>query len=154
MLSIMGSHEEVERSGKWLFDFSKLIKVGEKIDPKNPVIPVVVQDANTKEVLICAYANEAALRYSLLHKIATFWSTSRNELWIKGQSSGDILRLIEIRVNCDQNSLLYLVDPVQKGACHVKDAHGQTFSSCYYRKIVYDSDKNHFSLEPILDVEL
>ena len=150
----MGDHSEVERSGKWLFDFTKLGKVSKTLDPNNPVIPVVVQDNRTKDVLICAYANEQALMYSLEHKIATFWSTSRNELWIKGKSSGDVLNLIEVRVNCDQNSLLYLVEPVQAGACHVKDCQGQTFSSCYYRKIEFNPELKELTLSPLSGIEL
>lgn len=143
----MVTHEELERSGIWHFDFAKLQQIGIKIDPKNPVIPVIVQDANTKEVLILAYANQEALNYSLDHGIATFWSTSRNELWIKGKTSGDILKLIEIRVNCEQNSLLYLVEPVKAGACHVKDKHGKALPTCYYRKLVHDKTANTIKLE-------
>ena len=67
---------------------------------------------------------------------ATFWSTSRNELWEKGATSGDVLEIVEIRVNCEQNSLLYLVRPLGKGACHTKDKNGVARSSCYYRKLV------------------
>jgi phosphoribosyl-AMP cyclohydrolase len=148
------NHTEVERSGKWLFDFTKLMQIGQKIDPKNPVVPVVVQDARTKDVLICAYANEEAVMYSLEHKIAAFWSTSRNELWIKGKSSGDVLNLIEIRVNCDQNSLLYLVEPVQAGACHVKDGSGQTMPSCYYRRVIYNPESKSLGLEPLSNIKL
>jgi phosphoribosyl-AMP cyclohydrolase len=67
--------------------------------------------------------------------MATFWSTSRNELWIKGKTSGDFLEIVEIRVNCEQNSILYLVTPKGKGACHTKDSTGQARTGCYYRKM-------------------
>ena len=101
----MNLHEE----GKQLqLDFTKLKKVAQ-ID--TDIVPVVVQNANTGEVLILAYVNDEALDYTLEHKVATFWSTSRNELWIKGKTSGDTLQLVEVRVNCDQNSLLYRVKP-------------------------------------------
>ena len=99
------------------------------------VLPVAVQDAESKELLIIAYANEAALRHTLEHGIATFWSTSRNELWIKGATSGDTLQIVEVRVNCEQNSLLYLVRPQGVGTCHTKDAAGKARPSCYYRRI-------------------
>lgn len=117
-------------------DFQKLGSVYEKaIKDGNHVLPVVVQDFETKEVLILAYANEEALEYSLQNKIAAFWSTSRNELWVKGLTSGSFLELVEIRVNCEQNSLLYLVRPVNGcGACHTKKENGFR-ASCYYRKI-------------------
>jgi phosphoribosyl-AMP cyclohydrolase len=67
--------------------------------------------------------------------VAAFWSTSRDELWVKGATSGDTLELVEVRVNCEQNSLLYLVKPLGQGACHTKGADGQARPSCYYRRI-------------------
>ena len=115
-----------------LLDFEKLRKVARS---KEPVVPVAVQDAKTKEVLVVAYANQTALDYSLEHRIAAFWSTSRDELWVKGATSGDTLELVEVRVNCEQNSLLYLVRPLGQGACHTKGADGQARPSCYYRRI-------------------
>jgi len=96
---------------------------------------VAVQDADSKEVLLVAYANEAALAYTLEHGVAAFWSTSREELWIKGATSGDTLALVEVRVNCEQNSLLYLVRPLGQGACHTKGAGGKSRPSCYYRRL-------------------
>ena len=72
--------------------------------------------------------------HSLKTGIATFWSTSRNELWIKGATSGDTLEIVDIRVNCEQNSLLYLVR-MTGGVCHTKDAQGRTRKTCYYRSL-------------------
>jgi phosphoribosyl-AMP cyclohydrolase len=112
-------------------DFDKLRQISER-DQK--VIPVVLQHAETNEVLYIAYANELALRETLKTRRAVLWSTSRNELWRKGESSGDILDLVEIRVNCEQNSLLYRVRP-RAGACHTRDADGNTRPGCYYRSI-------------------
>ena len=106
-------------------DFTKLTQIGQS-DAK--VVPVAVQDADSKEVLIIAYANAEALQHTLEHGIATFWSTSRNELWVKGATSGDTLEMIEVRVNCEQNSLLYIVRPQGKGVCHTKNALGQRAS--------------------------
>jgi phosphoribosyl-AMP cyclohydrolase len=125
-------HKSLEEGSEILVDFEKLRKVAQSPDP---VVPVIVQDASSKEVLILAYANEKALRYTLESGLATFWSTSRNELWIKGKTSGDELKIVDVRVNCEQNSLLYLVQMVGKGSCHVKDASGQTRFGCYYRRI-------------------
>lgn len=101
----------------------------------NKLIPVVTQDFHTKEVLILSFANKAAFDESRKSNYATYWSRSRNELWKKGLTSGDLLRIEEIRINCDQNSLLYLVTPEGKGACHAKKEDGNPYSSCYYRKI-------------------
>jgi len=114
-------------------DFGKLGKVAAT---ESRVVPVVVQNASSGEVLILAYANEKALQHSLKSGMATFWSTSRNELWIKGQTSGDGLKLVEVRVNCEQNSVLYKVEPQGAGSCHTKDANGIARSGCYYRRIV------------------
>ena len=122
----------LEESENILIDFEKLRKVAQSPDP---VVPVIVQDAASREVLILAYANEKALQYTLESGLATFWSTSRNELWIKGKTSGDELKIVEVRVNCEQNSLLYLVQMVGKGSCHVKDGDGRTRFGCYYRRI-------------------
>jgi len=125
----------LEDSGTLILDFEKLRKVAQCQDP---VVPVIVQDADSKEVLILAYANEKALEHTLQSGLATFWSTSRNELWIKGKTSGDELKIVEVRVNCEQNSLLYLVRLVGKGSCHVKDASGKARFGCYYRRIKGD----------------
>lgn len=81
------------------------------------------------------YINQKALRHALNNKVATFWSSSRNELWIKGATSGEYLELIETRVNCEQNSVLYLVRITSTGACHTNDSKGKPRESCYYRKI-------------------
>ncbi len=102
------------------------------------LIPVVTQDYSTKEVLILAFANKAAFEETLKSGCATFWSRSRNELWKKGLTSGDLLKIEEIRINCEQNSLLYLVTPMGKGACHAKREDGNPHTSCYYRKITGD----------------
>lgn len=130
--TVAPDHKALENGSVVLLDFEKLRKI---VACPDPVLPVIVQDAATKEVLILAYANEKALRHTLESGLATFWSTSRNELWIKGKTSGDELRIIEVRVNCDQNSLLYLVKMVGRGSCHVKDEKGQTRFGCYYRRI-------------------
>ena len=134
-------HNELENGTQLSLDFKKLAKVaacGEDL------IPAVAQDANTGEVLIVGYANALALETTLSEGMATFWSSSRNELWIKGKTSGDYLEIVEIRVNCEQNSVLYRVKPKGQGACHVKDERGIARSGCYYRKIV-----NSNVLEPI-----
>lgn len=117
---------ELEEGAELRLDFGKLNQIAAC---GQDVLPVVVQDATTHEVLILAYANELALRETLKRQIAVFWSTSRGELWIKGLTSGDTLDLVEVRVNCEQNSLLYLVHPKTGNSCHT----GR--SGCYYRKI-------------------
>ncbi len=116
-------------------DFKKLRKIA---SGDADVIPAVAQDVDTGEVLIIGYVNELALKTALEEKKATFWSTSRNELWIKGKTSGDFLELHETRVNCEQNSILYRVSLKGKGSCHTKDENGVARHGCYYRKLTDD----------------
>jgi phosphoribosyl-AMP cyclohydrolase len=99
------------------------------------VTPVAVQDVDTGELLLIGHASQAAFEQSLKTKTATFWSMSRNELWIKGATSGNTLELVEVRVNCEQNSLLYRVRLQKGGACHTKNKQGEFRSGCFYRKI-------------------
>jgi len=103
------------------------------------LLPVVTQDSVTKEVLILSFVNREAFDETRRSGNATYWSRSRNELWKKGLTSGDMLKIDEIRINCEQNSLLYLVTPQGKGACHAKKENGMPYSSCYYRKINNDN---------------
>ncbi len=112
-------------------------------DDGKELIPVVTQDYTTKEVLILAFANKEAFEETLRSGFATYFSRSRNELWKKGLTSGDLLKIEEVRINCEQNSLLYLVTPMGKGACHAKKADGLPHTSCYYRKII-NNDKLEF----------
>ena len=99
------------------------------------LLPVVTQDARTKDVLILAFVNAEAFAETRRSGYATYWSRSRNELWKKGLTSGDMLKVEEIRINCEQNSLVYLVTPQGKGACHAKRRDGAPYKSCYYRRI-------------------
>ena len=95
---------------------------------RTPLIPAVTQDADTKEVLMLAYVNKEALRLTLESGFAHYYSRSRNSLWKKGEGSGNIQTVIEIRLDCDADTLLYLVK--QTGvACHTGNR------SCVYRKI-------------------
>ena len=125
----------LEEGTELQLDFGKLQKT---LASGCEVIPVVVQDADTREVLVVASVNQEALDRALATKTAVFWSTSRNELWEKGATSGDVFELLEVRVNCEQNSLLYLVRPKGKGMCHTKDADGVTRRTCYYRRLTAD----------------
>ncbi len=108
-------------------------------EDENKLIPVVTQDYNTKQVLILAFANKQAFDETRESGYATYWSRSRQELWKKGMTSGDMLKIEEIRINCEQNSLLYMVTPMGKGACHAKKEDGNPYASCYYRKINSDN---------------
>lgn len=113
-------------------DFTKLHEV--TAIPR--ILPVIVQNALTGEVLMLAYVTPEALQKTMELKKAVFYSTKRKELWIKGETSGNYLEIQEIRVNCEQNSLLYLVVPKGKGVCHTKRKDGSEHrKTCFYRKI-------------------
>jgi len=92
------------------------------------LIPAVVQDSETKQVLMVAWINETALQRTLETGQAHFWSRSRQELWHKGATSGNVMRVQEIRVDCDADTLLLQVKP-SGPACHT----GST--SCFYRQL-------------------
>lgn len=116
-------------------DFSKIAKITAKC---SDVIPVAVQNADTKEVILVAYANELALKKAVETRTAVFWSTSRNELWEKGKTSGEMFDLLEVYVNCEQNSLLYIVRPRRCGICHTKNRTGEA-RNCYYRRLDFET---------------
>jgi phosphoribosyl-AMP cyclohydrolase len=101
------------------------------------VVPVVLQHADTGEVLFVAHADAEALRETLVSRQAVLWSTSRDELWRKGETSGDVLDVVDVFVNCEQSSLLYRVRP-RAGVCHTRDSAGRTRASCYYRRLEAD----------------
>ena len=110
-------------------DFDKLAKIGDA-----SVIPCAVQNADTQEVILVAYVNDQALAKAVETRSAVFWSTSRNELWEKGKTSGETFDLLDVRVNCEQNSLLYIVRPRHGGICHTKNEAGHP-RNCYYRSL-------------------
>jgi len=125
------THEELEEGAVLNLDYDKLTSIAEK---NCKVVPVAVQDSETKELILVAYANEAALKRTLETGKAVFWSTSRNELWDKGLTSGNAYIIEEIRVNCEQNSLLYIVRPEKGKICHTRNSRGQA-RNCYYRRL-------------------
>ena len=133
---------ELEEGSVLNLDFTKLRKVA---SCDADVLLAIAQDVQTGEVLIVGYANQLALDTARETGMATFWSTSRNELWIKGKTSGDYLEIKEIRVNCEQNSILYRVIPAGKGACHTKNELGVARTGCYYRTINKDGTLNFIS---------
>lgn len=113
-------------------DFDKIAKIGRA---GHQVVPVVLQDADSGDVLFIGYANEEAYRLTLERQSAVLYSTSREEIWHKGATSGDVLELVDVRVNCEQNSLLYVVRKAGVGVCHTKDSDGTTRQTCYYRSV-------------------
>ena len=127
--------KELEEGKRLTLDFSKLARAAQKCPE---VIPVAVQNIDTGEVVLVAYVNEQALKASVESRTAVFWSTSRNELWEKGKTSGEVFDLIEVLVNCEQNSLLYRVRPRRGGICHTKNSAGEP-RNCYYRRLNFET---------------
>jgi len=84
---------------------------------RNGLLPVIVQDRKTKDILMMAYANKEALGSTVKTAKAWFWSTSRNKLWMKGEESGNVQLVYEILIDCDSDAILYMVDS-DKPACH------------------------------------
>jgi phosphoribosyl-AMP cyclohydrolase len=94
------------RSSAWELEEGKVVrldfgKMAKAVEQNPDIIPVAVQNADTKEVILVAYTNREAFERSVRTRIATFWSTARNELWIKGETSGNFFDLTEVRVNCE-----------------------------------------------------
>lgn len=94
----------------------------------NGLIPCVVQDADTCEVLMVAWMSEESLRQTLDLGETVFWSRSRQELWHKGATSGNVQKLVELRYDCDGDTLLALVHPAGP-ACHTGER------TCFYRTV-------------------
>ena len=127
--------KELEEGTVLRLDFDKLAKIA-RVCPD--VIPVAVQDADTREVILIAYTNAAALKQAIARRTAIFWSTSLNELWEKGKTSGETFELLEVCVNCEQNSLVYRVRPRRGGICHTTNAKGRP-RNCYYRRLNFQT---------------
>jgi phosphoribosyl-AMP cyclohydrolase len=100
-----------------------------KFDDKG-LIPVVVQDAKDGTVLMVAYMNREAVRRTLRLKKSVFWSRSRKSFWLKGESSGNVQKVKEMRIDCDGDCLLVKVDQIGGAACHTGHR------SCFYRKVL------------------
>lgn len=102
----------------------------------NGLVTAVATDASTGEVLMIAHMNDQALNATLTTREATFWSRSRGRLWKKGETSGHVLRIRDIRVDCDQDAVWLIVEPAGP-ACHTGAR------SCFYRRVVENA------LEPV-----
>ena len=101
----------------------------------NGLVPAIVQDVETNQVLMLAYMNQESLQLTLQTNETHFWSRSRNELWHKGATSGNIQKVLEVRVDCDADTLLILVHPAGP-ACHTGN------QTCFYRGIDPKGFKN------------
>jgi len=120
-----------------------------QLTKRGGLVPVVVQDVRTNEVLMVGYANAEALRHTCRTGKATFYSTSRKALWTKGETSGNRLELVEMRVDCDQDSVLYRVALHGTGVCHTTNLSGNPRYSCFYRKVIHRDDSDRSVLKTL-----
>jgi len=95
----------------------------------NGLIPAIVQDDETGEVLMLAFMNQEAWEATLSTGLATYYSRSRKELWVKGKTSGNLQKVKEIRIDCDNDTVLLKVEQIGGAACHTG------YKSCFYRKV-------------------
>ena len=93
------------------------------------LVPAIVQDAKTGDVLMLGFMNEQAYAETLSSGDVTFFSRSRNKMWRKGEQSGHTLRVREVRIDCDADAVLVRVDPLGPGVCH------EGYRSCFFRKM-------------------
>jgi phosphoribosyl-AMP cyclohydrolase len=107
------------------------------------MVPVIFQDQKTGEVLMLAYMNEEAYSLSIKTGLAHYWSRSKNRIWKKGEESGHIQEIKEVRIDCDNDTILMKVHQVGGAACH------EGYRSCFFRKVV--NDKTEIEGERIFD---
>ena len=113
-------------SGKGIGNIQDLVKLDDK-----GLVCAVIQHHVTGQVLMVGYMNREALDYTLRERKACFWSRSRQKLWLKGETSGNFLRVTEVRTDCDADALLVKCDP-SGPTCHTNE------TSCFYRKVDAD----------------
>jgi phosphoribosyl-AMP cyclohydrolase len=113
----------------------KRAMVNLNFEKTNGLIPAIAQDADTGEVLMLAYMNQASFDETLRSGKATYFSRSRNELWKKGETSGHVQQVKEIRIDCDQDTILLKVDQIGGAACH------KGYKSCFYSVVENDELK-------------
>ena len=123
--------DSLEGTSVLKLNFNKLVS------NNHSVIPVAVQNAITGEVILVAYTNEVAFNETIKKRKAIFWSTSRGKLWFKGEESGNTFSINSIYVNCEQNSLVYVVTPDKGNICHTST--NGVANNCFYRELDLDT---------------
>jgi phosphoribosyl-AMP cyclohydrolase len=120
---------------------SKIIELeeGTKLDlqfkKRGGLLPVAVQELSTGQILMLASINKEAFEKTLKTNKATFWSTSRQELWTKGETSGNYLDMKRILIDCDQDAVIYQVELMGDGVCHTFSESGENRKACFYREL-------------------
>lgn len=120
--------------------FSYVTKMNLDFEKMNGMIPAIVQDASSGRVLMLGFMNEEAFAQTVATQRVTFYSRSRNKLWCKGETSGHTLDVLEIRKDCDDDTLLIRVHANGPGVCH------EGYESCFYQTL--DDDANWAIADP------
>ncbi|MDB2445084.1 phosphoribosyl-AMP cyclohydrolase [Gammaproteobacteria bacterium] len=97
------------------------------------LVPVVTIEAETSELLMVAWANKEAISATVEEKRAVYWSRSRSKIWRKGEESGNVQKLVEIRLDCDNDTVCYIVNQIGGAACHTGK------KSCFFKRLSSDS---------------
>lgn len=107
----------------------------EKVDFKKRggLCPTIVQEEETNEILMLGYSNKESLKETIKSNYAVFWSTSKNSLWRKGDTSNNRLKISNFFLDCDNDALIFKVILEGQGACHTKDETGKFRKSCFYQ---------------------
>ena len=120
-----------------------------QFDKRGGLLPVAVQETESGQLLMLASINAEALRKTIKTGLATFWSTSRNKLWVKGETSGDFLTVDTILEDCDQDAFVYQVTLQGDGVCHTYNKQGKHRKACFYRNV----DTKNNTLQFIKDLQ-
>ncbi|MEO1013050.1 MAG: phosphoribosyl-AMP cyclohydrolase [Bacteroidota bacterium] len=115
-----------------------------QFDKRGGLLPVAVQETGSGQLLMLASITEEALHQTIKTGLATFWSTSRNKLWVKGETSGDFLTVDHILVDCDQDAFVYQVTLQGDGVCHTYNKNGTHRKACFYRNVDAKNNKLQF----------
>ena len=105
------------------------IKLNQLVFNSDGLIPTIAQERSTREILMVAYSNQESLALSLENNKAYFWSRSKKKIWLKGETSGNILKLFNIYADCDNDTLIFEVDLDGSGACHTGA------KTCFFKKL-------------------
>ena len=122
-----------------------MIDIKELKFDSNGLIPAIVVDAVTKRVLTLAYMNEESLKISMEKELTCFWSRSRQELWLKGETSGNYQHIVSITADCDKDALVVMVEP-EGPACHLGTA------SCFEYPVYQSDERREFSYQGLMEL--
>ena len=122
-----------------------MLNIDELIFDEKGLIPAIVVDAKTKKVLTLAYMNRESLDISLEKELTCFWSRSRNELWLKGETSGNYQHIVSITADCDNDALVVTVEP-DGPACHTGSY------SCFTKPVFQSEERSEFSYEGLMEL--